>query len=189
MLRSTDYSSLHELRLRLRQRRNALSTSQKQSNSLAITETLIDFLSPYSKQQIAAYSAFDGEPCLDPLIEKFGDRVWLPVISANTNDMIFAKGQPKHRNRFGISEPLPTETPQAVSFGAILVPLVGFDWNCNRLGMGKGFYDRALANIPPNTLFIGVAHSCQQVDSLQTQVWDVPLNCVVTETGIIFPPS
>jgi 5-formyltetrahydrofolate cyclo-ligase len=69
------------------------------------------------------------------------------------------------------------------------MPLVGFDANCNRLGMGGGFYDRTLAYLRlrrcwRRPLLIGIAHECQRVERLETNTWDVPLDLVVTEERI-----
>ena len=93
-------------------------------------------------------------------------------------------------NRFGISEPALNSTAIRLlsQHHLLLMPLVGFDAQGNRLGMGGGFYDRTLANI--NALknrptLVGVAHDCQQVDELPVEPWDVPLDLIVTPTQII----
>ena len=65
----------------------------------------------------------------------------------------------------------------------VCMPLVGFDRQCHRLGMGGGFYDRSLANNKnPKLTKLGLAHDCQQVDVLANQPWDIPLDGVLTPT-------
>jgi 5-formyltetrahydrofolate cyclo-ligase len=69
---------------------------------------------------------------------------------------------------------------------AVIVPLLGFDNNGNRLGMGGGYYDRSFAfrkqrRAWRRPLLIGVAYSFQQVDAIQTEPWDIPLDAVITE--------
>jgi 5-formyltetrahydrofolate cyclo-ligase len=73
----------------------------------------------------------------------------------------------------------------------VLVPLVGFDEHCNRLGMGKGFYDRTFGyktrtgyNKPK---LIGLAHECQKIPSVPTDSWDVRLDGVISDRGVYFP--
>ena len=100
-------------------------------------------------------------------------------------------------NMFGIPEPLHGSRGRLPvrHLDTILVPLVGFDAQGHRLGMGAGFYDRALRPRLDRTQpfrrprLIGVAYSIQQVDRLDPAPWDVALDLVVTERGILrFPP-
>ena len=62
----------------------------------------------------------------------------------------------------------------------VLTPLLAFDATLNRLGQGAGHYDRVFERLP-DAWRIGVAWSVQQVDSLATDPWDMPLHGVVTE--------
>lgn len=93
-------------------------------------------------------------------------------------------------NRFGIPEPdrnakrLPSRL-----LSVVLLPLVGFDSDGNRLGMGGGFYDRtfgyAIHSSARRPRLIGVAYECQRsADGLPRRPWDVPLDGVVTEAGL-----
>jgi 5-formyltetrahydrofolate cyclo-ligase len=66
---------------------------------------------------------------------------------------------------------------------------VGFDGECNRLGMGGGFYDRTLAYLRQRTHWrrprlIGIAHACQRLDRIDPRPWDIPLDGVATEERI-----
>jgi 5-formyltetrahydrofolate cyclo-ligase len=77
----------------------------------------------------------------------------------------------------------------AAALQLIFVPLVGFDVRGNRLGMGAGYYDRALAfrrrrEHWDGPRLIGIAHSCQQVDAIDPTPTDIPLDAVVTERDI-----
>lgn len=62
----------------------------------------------------------------------------------------------------------------------ILTPLVAFTRSLDRLGQGAGHYDRAFARFP-DALRIGVALSAQEVESLPTDPWDMPLHAIATE--------
>jgi 5-formyltetrahydrofolate cyclo-ligase len=68
----------------------------------------------------------------------------------------------------------------------LLMPLVAFDEQGNRLGMGGGYYDRTLAKHyaeqREKPKLIGLAHDCQKVESLPIEAWDVPLQQILTPT-------
>ena len=87
---------------------------------------------------------------------------------------------------YGLREP--DGPPITVSeVGLVLVPLLAYDTSGNRLGSGKGFYDRFFAANPElgeHALIMGVAYSAQCVDALPTEPHDYPLDAVVTELGI-----
>ena len=85
-------------------------------------------------------------------------------------------------NKFGIPEP-DVNIEQAKSpeeLDMIIMPTLGFDPYCSRLGMGSGCYDRTLGN-KKNTFLLGVAYQFQCVDFLNSAPWDVPLDAVFTE--------
>jgi len=94
-------------------------------------------------------------------------------------------------NRFGIPEPPLKHRHIRMPWGLelILLPLVAFDSDCNRLGMGGGFYDRTLAYLRHRCCWrrprlIGVAHECQRVEGLPVNEWDVALDAVITERRV-----
>ncbi len=92
--------------------------------------------------------------------------------------------------RFGLVEPgSDAVRVHAKDLAIVLVPLVGFDSDLNRLGRGKGFYDAtfsflAQSHRPATPLLMGVAHECQRVDRLPATPRDVPLDAVLTPEGI-----
>lgn len=116
----------------------------------------------------------------------------LPVLHADGR-LRFApwrSGAPLTANRYGIPEPEVTETaliePEAMAL--VVVPLVGFDLSCARLGMGAGWYDRSFAfrntrAAPP--FLVGAAFAAQHIDTLTTESWDVPMDAVCTEHEIV----
>ena len=132
---------------------------------------------------VAAYMAQDGEVDLQPIIDACWQRgiaVALPVISGR--DLSFRAHRPEttlRRNRFRIPEPANAEP---LSPTTVLAPLVAFDDQGHRLGMGGGFYDRYFAAHPEARRF-GIAHNCQHADALPSDAQDIPLTAVATETG------
>jgi 5-formyltetrahydrofolate cyclo-ligase len=149
-------------------------------------------------RRLATYLASDGE--LDParLVERAwasGRRCYLPVlIDRPWPHLRFAPHTPDTRfvpNRFGIPEP---DVPRrkllpARELDLLLLPLVAFDAQGNRLGMGGGYFDRTLAYQRQRAWrrprLLGIGYAFQQVAGLDAASWDVPLHGVVTERGML----
>ena len=74
--------------------------------------------------------------------------------------------------------PVPT-----LPYDIVVVPLLAFDRDCNRLGFGGGWYDRFLAALP-NATKVGLAYDLQRTDSISAEPHDIALDMVVTETGV-----
>jgi 5-formyltetrahydrofolate cyclo-ligase len=91
---------------------------------------------------------------------------------------------PLRRNRYGIAEPVVLKRPPRLDL--ILLPLVAFDAQGRRLGMGGGYYDRLLqrARASRRPLRVGHAFGAQQVAAVPVAAHDVRLDAVVTEQGL-----
>lgn len=185
------------LRRLLRAKRRALSSQQQRHAAHALYRQLVHHPLFIRAQAIALYLPNDGE--ISPnLLAKAAflrkKKLYLPCV-ANwpRTKMVFQEWRATdrlQRNRFGIFEPHRNNARQRKvwSLSLLLLPLVGFDAQGGRLGMGGGFYDRALAyqrktNGWKKPRLLGLAHGCQQVDSLELAQWDVPLEATVTDQG------
>ncbi|WP_445192547.1 5-formyltetrahydrofolate cyclo-ligase [Sphingomonas sp. Tas61C01] len=116
-----------------------------------------------------------------------GCTLALPHVVGREQPMRFlawAPGDALVPGRFGLSQP--ADTAAECTPDIILAPLLGFDRCGNRLGQGAGYYDRAFARYP-HAWRIGVALAVQEVDSVPTDAWDVPLHAIVTELEWITP--
>lgn len=85
--------------------------------------------------------------------------------------------------QFGIGEPT-ADTPEWTDLGAvemIVVPGVAFDRKNNRMGRGRGFYDRLLKSTP-NAVKVGVAYDFQMMDEIPVEAFDVPMDRVICES-------
>lgn len=137
-------------------------------------------------QHIACYLAVKGEINLKPLIKHIwssGKKCYLPVIDGkDMSFVLYRPGSLLKPNRFGILEPTGVELESVSDLELVLMPLVAFDVRGHRLGMGGGFYDRAFADTQYSgrTFLMGVAHRCQQAQSITPQPWDVAMDRVVT---------
>ena len=117
------------------------------------------------------------------LIKKIKIKTLLPIIKPNSqmNFIEWHHLDPLKVNVFGMLEPCLKNEPIIPDF--MLVPLLAFDNNNNRLGYGKGFYDKFLKNKKKITT-IGVAFSFQKYNKLPTSTLDVKLDYILTEKGL-----
>jgi 5-formyltetrahydrofolate cyclo-ligase len=89
------------------------------------------------------------------------------------------------RGRFGLDEPIERSAARLDGLDLVVLPLAAFDTNGNRLGYGKGFYDRFLSELSPTVLRVGLGFDLQEVDRIETHDRDQPLDIIVTETRTI----
>jgi 5-formyltetrahydrofolate cyclo-ligase len=89
------------------------------------------------------------------------------------------------RNFFGIEEPGEGEVALPQDLDLVLLPLVAWDEYGRRLGMGAGYYDRALEPVADRShpLRVGIAYEVQKVLQLPADPWDVRLHQLITENG------
>ncbi|MFZ5461448.1 5-formyltetrahydrofolate cyclo-ligase [Stutzerimonas stutzeri] len=185
------------LRRKLRQTRRQLSSAQQRHAARRLYRQLSHHPLFRRARHIALYLPNDGE--IDPRLllraaHRRGKATYLPVLNPwPRTRMVFQRiepGERLRRNRFGIFEPVIRTARQrrVWALDLLLMPLVGFDGNGGRLGMGGGFYDRSLAyrarrKKSHKPTLLGLAHECQRVDRLPLESWDVPLLGTVTDRG------
>lgn len=175
-----------KLREQLKIRRKLLSSSDQRCASTLIAQQ-VERLSIFMEAKtISGYVAVNHE--VDPIgiLERAWDlkkTCYLPIATPEKT-LLFVEyfpGDPLQLNRYGIPEPIyrrersihPTE------LDLVLVPLLGFDKHNERLGSGAGFYDRTFA-LHTRPFMLGLAYTCQQVDALKREWWDVPMNQVIS---------
>lgn len=174
-----------------RQLRHHLTQTQHQQLSQQVCQRLIHSSLLQNKKNIACYIAQDGEVDITTLIEWLWQQqknCYLPIINGNSKILSFAyydKASKMQTNHYGIAEPVTTKIISAKDCDAIIAPLVAFDKQGNRLGMGGGFYDCTLSSLTNKPLFIGVAFSLQQSETLDTEAHDIKLTHIVSENSIL----
>jgi len=109
----------------------------------------------------------------------------LPVITHENAPVEFWPWEPGTSMRRGFwNIPVP-ESGTAMRPDALIVPLVGFDAACFRLGYGGGYYDRTLAALSPLPLRIGLGYADAEIASIHPQPHDVPMSLVVTDQALL----
>jgi 5-formyltetrahydrofolate cyclo-ligase len=193
-----------DLRATLRTRRQALSYSKRHASAKAVTTHLIRSGLLASGQRIAIYQAIDGELDLTSTARAARQAQCLlyahVITSMKARTMEFvrlpacvgtafgrrsaARKMKSARTHFGLSI-----SPRLLD--VVLVPSVAFDRRGRRLGFGAGFYDRKFAFKRvlhcPRPPLIGVGYAFQCVTSIKQRPWDVVMDLLVTERGLLRP--
>lgn len=192
----TIIQSRQALRQAIKAKRAALSQSEQHQASQQLLQQMQTLDEIKSAKSVALYHSLNGEidtaPCIEWLWQQ-GIHVYLPVIHPfSAGHLLFLRYTADTQmcsNQYSIQEPkldirhvLPT-----YKLDIIFTPLVAFDENGERLGMGGGYYDRTLANwfsSQTGAKPIGLAHDCQRVDAIPCEAWDVPLPKIITPSKI-----
>jgi 5-formyltetrahydrofolate cyclo-ligase len=180
------------LRRQLKAARNAFTPTARRLAARASLRLALRHGLLLRAQRIAFYLPQGGEFDAHPLLNQalmMQRECYLPVIPRRGRVMRFARVGRHTRmttNRYGIAEPIDPRPLRARQLDLILMPLVGFDQQGYRLGMGGGYYDATLAYMQHRRSWrkprlIGVAYECQRVDALPREPWDMPLDAVLTE--------
>lgn len=177
------------LRSTLRQRRNALTGAAQDAATQALIRSILDLPTWANAQRIALYLARDGEigtSALRSVAQDQGKQLFLPTLNSG-HSLTFARWDTdatQSLNRYNIPEPpVGAERCPAFELDIIFLPLVGWDAQGGRLGMGGGYYDRTLSGICGPVL-VGLAHDCQQVEHIPRQSWDIVLDYIATDTSL-----
>ncbi len=183
------------LRRQMRKSRRSLSPAQQRQHAHGLLATLRRLTQFRRSRSIALYLASDGEISAEQVIHycrKLGKQCFLPVLHPVRHNRLwfipYNKDTRLSDNIYGIKEPALVQAPRrpAWALDLVLLPLVAFDDEGGRLGMGGGYYDRTFAfkqgwRKDRGTRLIGLAHDLQKVDQLKTESWDIPLEGVATE--------
>lgn len=142
--------------------------------------------------KMATYAATADEVDVSPLVDRWRSAGWIVHLPrlVGAGGMEFAVHEPATGlvpNRYGIAEPdASAEVVPVASLDLVVVPCVAVDDAGTRVGFGAGYYDRALAEVP-RPLLVGVAFEVQRFAAVRRQEWDVPLDVVVTDAGVLRP--
>lgn len=176
--------------------RAKLSDAQRKSAAQHVGQHLLALPELQQPSIIASYHSVKAElptATLNAQILAQGHRLALPILHPfRRGHLLFLEVHDNTQwttNRYGIPEPCLTvqDVVPLHQLQIMLVPLVAFDSQGNRLGMGGGYYDRTLQwwyQGRLNVLPIGLAYNEQYVEKLPAQPWDVPLAMVITPAKV-----
>ena len=171
--------------------RRSLSWNERESASEKICRKFLRSSLFYSANRIGIYLSTWDEVDTEEIILRgwrAKKQIFAPVIDDHDH-MHFCSLRPDsqiERRRFGIFEPVNEELIDTRKLDVVVTPLAAFDRNRHRVGMGSGFYDRCFQHQNrfkhwKKPKLVGLSFSCQQVEEIALNRWDIPLYSVFTE--------
>jgi 5-formyltetrahydrofolate cyclo-ligase len=182
-----------ELRMAVRHRRRQSDAVEALARkSISVQEKFIASFPPRAGMKIALYKAVRDEVdtahihriCIDAGALLFYPRV---MEEGKLFFYRFVDGDGWVRGKFGNPEPEVSSGKKGIQrgFDLVVVPGVAFDRRGSRLGRGCGYYDRFLSGLGGTAVTAGLAFSGQIVKEVPVDTWDIPVDVVVTEDGVI----
>ena len=179
------------IRNRMKKLREEMPMDVLVEKSISISEYLLGLECIKAAKTIMAYVDMPKEVKTDIIINtllNMGKDVAVPVCVPASYELIASKIlslDELKSGHYGILEPKKEYSADGPDTLTLFVPGSAFDVYGNRIGHGKGYYDRFLSKVPQETLKIGLAFDYQILPRLPVEHYDIPVNCIITERGII----
>ena len=170
-----------ELRKIIRELKKEYSTKQKKAMSVPVMERVAQNSRFQKASVVLAYWSMDDEVYTHDFVCRWGKEktVLLPCVKGDDLEIRYFEGEDKLQpgEAFGIGEPVGELFTEPDKIDVVLVPGVAFDKQGNRLGRGKGYYDKILKNT--SAYKIGVCFDFQFVENVPTDEYDVKMDEVI----------
>lgn len=184
---SPDYSDKESVRNHYLAVRNKLSSRQFQKKSRAIIEQLKSLTAFWDAKTLHTYVSINEKNEVDtvPLITSAlheSKQVVVPKMKGNglLKHILIHSLDELTENSWGVPEPIHEKSVSVEKLDLVVVPMVVGDVDKNRIGYGKGFYDRFLSQV--SVPKVGLLFECQLSKiKLPTESFDIPLDVLITE--------
>jgi 5,10-methenyltetrahydrofolate synthetase len=181
-------------RMRLRVERDAMTVAGRQDAGSALRDHLRRLLAERFDgargRTVSGYWPIKGEPDLRPLMTELhhsGALVALPLVEEKATPLAFRRWTPATRMVRGFwNIPVPPPDADRLVPEIVFAPVMGWDGDGYRLGYGGGYFDRTLAALAPRPFTIGIGFRAARLATIYPQPHDIPLDIILTETGIGF---
>lgn len=172
--------------------RRAVATRSPGAARIAAAHAFREIALRNKVRSVSAYlpheSEIDPLPLMHLLIGE-GYDVCVPAIEAALQPLRFKRWNPRARMSKGMHGiPVPLDGEWCVP-DLLVVPLLAYDPDCFRLGYGGGYYDRTIQDLQRGgrVVTLGLAFGAQEVVNIPRDPWDMPLDCIATEAGLVRP--
>ena len=170
--------------------RDALSPEDRAKRSALAVERIARSKAFRDAKIILIYAHVRGELSLDGLLQHpaaVGKRFVYPLCVSDSEMLALIPNGPEARRPglYGIPEPVPalSEPVEPEQLDLVICPCSVFDPNCNRMGMGAGYYDRYLPKCE-NAVICAAAFEAQKAERVPANEWDAPMDMVFTEAAV-----
>lgn len=174
-----------EIRRQVKARKSLLSEDERREAARRVFEMVEKTAAFMLSEHILMYHSLADELSTHEFIDRWNSRkrFYLPRVNGVNLEILPYEKSRLHLGSFNIEEPEGDDTVDMSAIELVIVPAVAYDRKGNRVGRGKGFYDRLLADTDAVTM--GVAYECQLYDEIDAEEYDVPVQYVITESGVI----
>ncbi len=179
-----------ELRKRVLNIRNSMSIENVEKNSSIIIDKIVNTDIYKQSKVVFIYMDFNKEVMTSQLIKRMlseKKRVVIPYTDTINTELIpseITKQADLKLNSFGYYEPVSIMPVDPEEIDLVIVPGVVFDKQLNRIGFGKGYYDKILIKLKPSAVKIAVAHEFQVFELIPTEEHDIKMDMIITEKSI-----
>ncbi len=174
-----------DIRLKVKAQKALLSPQDKAQAAAAAFAFLEQHAAFMMANKILMYHSLPDELSTLAFIEKWHNRkrFYLPRVNGVNLDILPYNQSTLRLGAFHIEEPSGEDTADISEIELIVVPGVAYDRQGNRVGRGKGYYDRLLAETKATK--VGIAYDFQLVDEIDAEPHDVKVDILITPAGVI----
>jgi len=182
--------SKSKIRKRILNVRNNMSKEDVKKNSNAIMDKITSLDIYKHSKVVFIYMDFKNEVMTSNLIKRMlseKKRVVIPYTDSINTVLIpseITKESDLKQNSFGYYEPKSILPVNIEEIDLVIVPGVVFDKNLNRIGFGKGYYDKILNRLKPSAKKVALAHDFQVLEDIPAEEHDVKMDMIITEKNI-----
>ncbi len=173
-----------DIRKQMRTLKRALDDDAKRRASQRVF-SLVEQTAPFLlSDHVLMYHSLPDELSTIDFIQRWHQRkhLYLPRVNGDDLDILPYDKAGLQSGAFNIEEPSGNHLVDISTIQLIIVPGVAFDCHGNRIGRGKGYYDRLLRK--SRAVTIGVAYDCQITDEIEPDDFDIAMDYVIAESGI-----
>lgn len=176
-----------ELRKRILNIRSSMSLEDAEKNSNIILDKIINMNIYKQSKLVFVYMDFNKEVMTSKLMEHMlCDKKRLVIPYTNTKNIALIPSEITKQtdlklNSFGYYEPVTIRPIDPKEIDLVIVPGLVFDKQLNRIGFGKGYYDRILVKLKPSAFKMALAHEFQVLESIPAEEHDIKMDMIVTE--------
>lgn len=178
----------NDIRRRVKARKNLLTDSERQTAARRVFDRFEQFAAFAMSEHILIYHSLPDELSTLEFIDRWNrsKHFYLPRVNGVNLELLPYEKTSLKMGAFSIEEPSGDDIVSPDRIDLIIVPAVAYDRSGNRVGRGKGFYDRLLATTRAFT--VGVAYDFQLVYEIETEPFDIPVDMVITESQAFLSP-
>lgn len=181
------------IRTSILEKRNSLTAQEIKENELLILDNLMKLNQFVQSKNVFCYLNFRSEVPTKGIIEycqQQGKNVYIPVCINETKEMIISLYDEDvllASSKYGVAEPTPDTIKIADrnTLDIAIMPGAAFDNRGYRIGYGAGYYDKFYAHTSKQIYKIALAFSFQIIEEVPKDDYDIPVDCIVTEKGIV----